>query len=53
MDGCQSKACRGKEDTLKFNKTHTKFIFLRPSPDESIVGVVYSFPAGTMGGGAE
>ena len=34
----------------ELNKTHTKFRFFRPSPDESTVGVVYSFPAGTEAG---
>ncbi len=37
----------------ELDKTHTKFNFLRPSPDESTVGVVSSSPAGTMGDGAE
>jgi len=31
---------RDQEDTLKFNRIHTKFRFFRPSPDESTVGVV-------------
>jgi len=37
----------------EFNKTYTKFRFFRASPDESTVGVVFSFPAGTMGDGAK
>ncbi len=37
----------------KLNKIHTKFVFFKASPDESTVGVVYSFPAVTMGDGAE
>ncbi|GAG71719.1 unnamed protein product [marine sediment metagenome] len=37
----------------KLDKTRTEFVFLRASPDESTVGVVYSFLAGTMGDGAE
>ncbi len=37
----------------KLNKIYTKFVFFKASPDESTVGVVYSFPAGTMGDGAE
>ncbi len=43
---------RDQEDTLKFNKTHTEFVFFKASPDESTVEVVSSFPAGTMGVGA-
>ena len=37
----------------KLNKIHTEFVFFKASPDESTVGVVYSFPACTMGNGAE
>ncbi len=37
----------------KLNKIYTEFVFFKASPDESTVGVVYSFPAGTMGDGAE
>jgi|GEM_PF-4620703 len=33
----------------EFNIIHTKFRFFRPSPDGSIVWVVLSLPAGTMG----
>ncbi len=39
---------RDQEETLELNKTHTKFVFFKASPDESTVGVVYSFLAGTM-----
>ena len=39
--------------SAKLNKIHTEFVFFKASHDESTVGVVYSFPAGTMGGGAE
>ena len=39
---------RDREDTLKLDKTHTKFVFFKASPDESTVDVVYSFLAGTM-----
>jgi len=38
-------------EPLKLNKIYTKFRFFRPSPEESTVGVVYSFPVGTMGDG--
>ena len=34
---------------VKLNKIYTEFVFFKASPDESTVGVVYSFPAGTMG----
>jgi len=37
----------------KLDKIRTKFVFFRASPDESIVGVVSSFLAGTMGDGEE
>ena len=37
----------------KLDKTRTKFHFLRPSPDESTVEVVFSFLAGTKGDGAK
>ena len=36
----------------KLNKIYTEFVFFKASHDESTVGVVYSFPAGTMGDGA-
>ncbi len=39
---------RDREETLKLDKIHTKFVFFKASPDESTVGVVYSFLAGTM-----
>ena len=29
----------------KLNKIYTEFVFFKASPDESTVGVVYSFPA--------
>ena len=35
------------------NKIYTEFVFFKASPDESTVGVVYSFLAGRMGDGAE
>ncbi len=34
------RAKGGAKTGEEFNKTHTKFVFLRPSPDGSIVGVV-------------
>ena len=37
----------------KLNKIHTEFVFFKAFPDESTVGVVYSFPAGITGDGAE
>ena len=37
----------------EFDKTHTEFVFFKASPDESTVEVVFSFPAGRMGNGAE
>ena len=37
----------------KLDKTRTEFVFFKASPDESTVEVVSSFPAGTMGDGAE
>ena len=37
----------------KLNKIYTEFVFFKASTDESTVEVVYSFPAGTMGDGAE
>jgi len=39
--------------TAKLNKIPTEFVFFKASPDESTVGVVFSFLAGTMGDGAE
>ena len=39
--------------SAKLNKIYTEFVFFKASHDESTVGVVYSFPAGTMGDGAE
>ena len=33
--------------SAKLDKTPTEFVFFKASPDESTVGVVYSFPAGT------
>ncbi len=41
--GADGEAGTGEE----LDKTHTKFIFFKASPDESTVGVVFSFPAGT------
>ncbi len=49
MPGAKGEARTG----AKLNKIHTKFIFLGVFPDESTVEVVYSFPAGIMGDGAE
>jgi len=37
----------------ELDKTPTEFVFFKASPDESTVEVVSSFPAGTMGDGAE
>ena len=42
----------GAELGAKFDKIHTKFRFFRASHDGSIVWVVFSFPAGNMGDGA-
>ena len=39
--------------TAKLNKIPTEFVFFKASPDESTVEVVFSFPAGRMGDGAE
>jgi len=47
--GADREAGTGEES----NKIHTIFRFFRASPDESTVGVVFSFPAGIMGDGAK
>ena len=38
---------------VELDKTRTEFVFFKASSDESTVEVVSSFPAGTMGDGAE